>query len=147
MELTFVKCSGKYDGLTIVRHDGTTDSIACPKQRIIPHEMVHYAVESVLSNRGFLSLIREGQSAAFTTGGEDSSEAIERMVETFQAELWGERASAADLISTYEHACEARGHSIATVSADDVEAIRDRLSELTLQWDSLPQNGALTVRF
>lgn len=147
MELRFVKRSGKYDELTIVRSDGTAEVIACPKQGIIPHDMVHYAVESVLAHRGFLSLVEEGQVAAFTTGGEDSDEAVERLVETFQAEMWGGRVSASDLLSTYEHACESRGHRIAAVSPDDVKAIRDRLDELTLQWGVLPQNGALTIRF
>jgi hypothetical protein len=147
MELTFVKRSGKYDELTIVRSDGTAEIISCPKQGIVPHDMVHYAVESMLVHQGFLSLVKEGQTVAFTTGGGDSEEAIERLVETFQAEMWGGRVSAADLLSMYEHACESRGHPIVAISPDDVEAIRERLDEPTLQWDALPKNHALTVRF
>jgi hypothetical protein len=145
MKLTFTKRAGKYDELTIVRADGTSETINCPKQGIIPHDMVHYAVESVLAHRGFFSVINEGQRPAFTTGGEDDEEAIERMVETFQVEMWAERGPAIDLLSTYEHACEARGHRIRAVSLDEVKAIRDYLDKLTLQWDALPDYGFLTV--
>ncbi|GBQ30444.1 hypothetical protein AA12717_3504 [Gluconacetobacter sacchari DSM 12717] len=147
MHLTFVKRGGRYDDLTIVRGDGASETIACPKQGIIPHDMVHYAVESVLAHRGFLSLVQEGQAAGFATGGKESEDAVERLVETFQAEMWGGRVPATDLIAAYEHACAARGHGIAAISSHDVAAIRDRLDDLTHQWAALPQNGALTLRF
>jgi hypothetical protein len=147
MELTFVKRSGKTDELTIVRRDGEPETTACPKQGIIPHDMVHYAVESVLAHRGFLSLVADGKRANFAATGGDSEEAIERLVETFQAEMWGGRVATADLLATYEHACNARGHGVAPISADDIEAIRSRLDELTRQWTALPVNGALSFRF
>ena len=76
MDLTFTKRGGKSDDLTIIRADGTRESIACPKQGIIPHDMVHYAVESVLAARGFLSLVAQGESAAFATTGAADEEAI-----------------------------------------------------------------------
>src|SRR4051812_32114492 len=147
MELRFVKRAGKHDALTIVRSGGTVETVACPKQGIIPHDMVHYAVESVLAHRGFLSLVKDGQALAFAAAGGDGEEAVERLVETFQAEMWGGRVPAADLLATYAHACEARGHGIAPISAEDVAAIRRRLDALTAQWAAVPVNGALTVRF
>jgi hypothetical protein len=147
MELKFVKRPGKHDALTIVRADGAAETVACPKQGIIPHDMVHYAVESVLAHRGFLSLVEEGQTAGFATAGGESEEAVERLVETFQAEMWGGRVPAADLLATYEHACGARGHAAVPVLADDVAAIRGRLDALTAQWAALPIEGALTLRF
>jgi hypothetical protein len=83
MELTFTKRSGKSDDLTIVRDDGTAENIICPKQGIIPHDLVHYAVESVLAHHGFLSLVRDGQAADFSASGTDVHESVERLVETF----------------------------------------------------------------
>jgi hypothetical protein len=147
MELTFIKRSGKSDDLTIVRDGAVAETIICPKQGIIPHDMVHYVVESVLTHHGFLSLVKDGRAADFTISGTDVHESVERLVETFQAEMWGGSVPAADLIATYEHACDARGHAAAPVSRDDVEAIRNRLEDLTLQWAVLPVNGALSVRF
>jgi hypothetical protein len=55
MRLTFTKRDGKYDDLTAGRSDGRTTTIQCPKQGIIPHDMVHFAVESTLARRGFFA--------------------------------------------------------------------------------------------
>jgi len=147
MELTFAKRDGKFDELTIRRENGATETIACPKQGIIPHDMVHFAVESVLAHRGFLSLVEQGGAADFATTGGESEEAIERLVEAFQAELWGGRVPTDELIATYEHACHTRGHGVALVSTGDVEAIRVRLDDLTRQWVAVRVNEALTLRF
>jgi hypothetical protein len=147
MELIFVKRSGKYDDLTIIRSAGDSETIACPKQGIIPHDMVHYAVESVLAHRGFFSLVKAGQELAYATGGDATSLAVERLVETFQAEMWGGRVAASDLLATYAHACEARGHDVAAVSLDDVTAIRERLDALTQQWSALAIHESLRLSF
>jgi hypothetical protein len=145
MRLTFTKGDGKYDVLAVEREGAAAETIRCPKQGIIPHDMVHYAVESMLAHRGFLGLVAEGESAAYTTLGGESEEAIERLVETFQAEMWGGRVPAADLLATYEHACGARGHAPVPVSADDVEAVRARLDDLTERWSQVPVGGSLTL--
>jgi hypothetical protein len=147
MNLTFVKRTGKFDDLVITRSNGVPETIACPKQGIIPHDMVHYAVESVLAHRGFLSLVKDGSAASFAATGGDSEEAIERLVETFQAEMWGGRVRVADLIATYEHACAARAHGVAPVTPDAIEAIRLRLDELTKQWSELAPGEPMQLAF
>ena len=147
MRLTFTKRDGKHDDLAIERGDAPSETIQCPKQGIIPHDMVHYAVESALAHRGFLGMVADGSAAEFATQGGDSEEAIERLVECFQAEMWGGRVPAEELLATYELACEARGHSAAPVSAQDVESVRARLEELTAEWAAVPVNGSLTVEF
>jgi hypothetical protein len=145
MRLTFTKRSGKYDDLSIERPGRTSEALTCPKQGIIPHDMVHYAVESTLSHGGFLGLVADGQAAAFTTTGGETEEAIERLVEVFQAEMWGGRVPASDLIATYEQACDARGHVAVPVSIADVEAIRERLDQLTADWSQVAVNGSLSL--
>lgn len=145
MRLTFTKRAGKYDDLLIERDGKPSETIACPKQGIIPHDMVHYAVESTLAHRGFLSLVADGDAPAFQTGGGDVEEAIERLVENFQAELWGGRVGSEELLASYEHACAARGHPSVPVSSADVQSIRERLDELTERWDAVPLNESLTL--
>jgi hypothetical protein len=145
MRLTFTKRDGKYDDLLIERPDLPPETIQCPKQGIIPHDMVHYAIESTLASGGFLTMVADGSAAAFQTQGGDLEEAIERLVETFQAEMWGGRVPAEDLLATYEHACESKGHGTLPVSAGDVTRIRERLDELTAQWTDVPVHGSLTV--
>jgi hypothetical protein len=145
MRLTFTKRNGKYDDLSIERDSGPGETLACPKQGIIPHDMVHYAVESTLSQGGFLRLVEDGRPAAFTTSGGDAEEATERLVEVFQAELWGGRVPVVELLATYRHACAAHEHPAAPVSEADIQAIRDRLDELLAQWSALPVNSSLTL--
>ena len=147
MRLTFTKRRGKTDDLAI-RRDGAdegVETITCPKQGIIPHDMVHYAVESVLCHRGFLSRVAAGDAMAYTMRGDDAGEAVERLVETFQAEMWGGRVPVADLLATYAHACAARGHAVAPVSPDDIAAIRACLDDLTARWAAVPVGGALDL--
>src|SRR3954452_17180994 len=143
MRLIFTKRDGKYDDLSVERDGRAPETIQCPKQGIIPHDMVHYAIESTLAHSGFLTLVAEGQAASFTTTGGDAEEAVERLVENFQAEMWGGRVSAEDLLASYELACDARGHPAAPVSVADVEAIRARLDDLSERWAALPLNGSL----
>jgi len=145
MKLTFTKRDGKYDDLLIERPDLPADTIQCPKQGIIPHDMVHYAIESTLAKGGFLTMVADGSAAAFQTQGGEAEEAIERLVETFQAEMWGGRVPAADLIATYEHACESKDHWTLPVTAEDVEAIRATIDDLTAKWSDVPIHGSLTV--
>ncbi|MFD1105154.1 hypothetical protein [Sphingobium olei] len=147
MDLIFTKRGGKFDELAVHRPGRASETIQCPKQGIIPHDMVHYAVESTLAHSGFLSLVRNGAAADLTTMGGDSEEAIERLVETFQAEMWGGRVPAEELIATYEHACDARGHGALPVAVADIDAIRLRLDELTTQWSALAVNDAMTLSF
>ena len=145
MRLTFTKRDGKYDDLLIERSDCPPESIRCPKQGIIPHDLVHYAVESSLAHRGFLGMVADGEAAGFATAGGEAEESIERLVECFQAEMWGGRVKAEDLLATYELACEARGHLPAPVSVSDVERIRASLDDLTAKWATVPLNASLTV--
>ncbi len=145
MRLTFTKRAGKYDELVIERNGCVADPIPCPKQGIIPHDMVHYAVESSLRYRGFLGMIADGSNPAFKTRGGEREEAVERLVETFQAEMWGGRVSANELLAVYEHACSAHGHSVVPVSEQDVEAIRELLHQLSKEWACVDENRSMTL--
>ncbi|WP_338501361.1 hypothetical protein V6R86_01340 [Sphingomonas kaistensis] len=94
---------------------------------------------------GFLGMVADGAPAAFTTSGGAEEEAVERLVECFQAEMWGGRVPAGELIAAYEHACAARGHAAVPVSEAEVDAIRARLDELGPRWAAVPVHGSLTL--
>ena len=146
MRLVFTKGSGKHDRLDVQRDGAPAQRIDCPKQGIIPHDMVHFAIESVMAARGFLSSLADGVPATFAPGGE-SAEAIERLVETIQAEAWSGPAEAADLIALYEVACSARGHAAIPVDAAAIETIRARMTDLSARWDAVPVGGKLELEF
>ncbi|MCU6453514.1 hypothetical protein LPN01_05435 [Sphingomonas sp. A2-49] len=147
MLLTFTKRDGKFDDLRVERDGLPSETVQCPKQGILPHDMIHYAVESTVTHKGFLSLLREGRPVAFTTSGGPMEAAVERLVETFQAEMWGGRVPAADLIAVYEHACGTDGPLVAPIAPAEVEAIRQTIDELTHAWSDLPVGQSLSVRF
>lgn len=146
MQLAFTKGGGKYDRLEVRRAGAAPEQTDCPKQGIIPHDMVHYAVEGVMAARGFLSRLADGAPASFAPGGE-AEEAIERLVETIQAEAWSGTAPADELIALYELTCDARGHGAIPVETAAIDAIRARMAELTAQWNAVPVGGALMLDF
>jgi hypothetical protein len=151
MQLTFTKSGGsnpaKYDRLDIVTDAGPLAPIDCPKQGIIPHDMVHYAVESEVAARGFLKLAAAIGDSGIRVGiGDDHARTIERLVETFQAEAWDAApASDADFIALYRVTCEARGDTPLAVDAATLAAIRVRITELSVEWRAIPNGGTMVL--
>ncbi|HET6906779.1 MAG TPA: hypothetical protein VFH52_07515 [Rhodanobacteraceae bacterium] len=146
MQLVFTKGSGKYDRMEVVRGDGAVERIDCPKQRIIPHDMVHYAVENTLEKRGFLTRVREGARADFRMLPEVESDGVERLVEVFQGDAWsGGGSSASDMLDLYRVTCTERGCPMLAVTEADIDAIRARIAELTMQWDGLAVGQSLAL--
>lgn len=148
MKLIFAKGAAKYDRMTIVR-DGRPDAaIDCPKQGIIPHDMVHHAVESVLQARGFLGRVAAGEDADFRMSAEATSDGVERLVEVFQGDGWSGGASGPEaLIDLYRVTCEARRCPMLAVDATTLLAIRARIGELTDAWGDVAVGDTLTLEF
>ena len=145
VKITFIKGSGKVDRMVIDRGDAT-ESIDCPKQRIIPHDMVHYAVESILHKRGFLGRVRDGEAADFRMAAESESDGVERLVEVFQGDAWsGGTSPAVDMIELYQVTCRARECAPIPVLPDDILAVRSRIAELDAVWQALSAGQAVTL--
>ncbi len=147
MQLTFTKGSGKYDRLDIVTDTGPQPPIACPKQGIIPHDMVHFAVEAEVDARGFLGGIAAGGDSGFAAGADNPHHrAVERLVETVQAEAWGGvPVPDADFIALYRVTCDARGDSPLDLDGSTLAAIRARLADLAARWAAVPTGGTLML--
>ena len=145
MELVFTKRNGKYDDLTIRRADGTAEQIQCPKQRIIPHDMVHYAVETVMLQKGFLNKVATGETAVGKMVSDATAESIERLVEAMQGEAWSGEVATDEVLTLYTIACDAWGHAASPVSAVQVDQIRQEIAALSKRWDATPVNGAMVL--
>jgi len=146
MKLLFTKGPGKTDALEVVRPDSRRDVIACPKQRILPHDMMHFAVEQVLGVRGFLTRVREGESAAFVMEPEAMTDAVERLVEVFQGDAWsGGQTPSPDMLDLYAVTCSARGCVALPVDEAAIVAVRERIRALTARWDAVPVGGTLEL--
>lgn len=137
MRITFTKGSGKFDQM-LVHHDGATEVVDCPKQRIIPHDMVHYSVESTLDKRGFLGRVRDGEAANVQMRAEAESDGVERLVEVFQGDAWsGGISSPADVLELYQATCRARQCPPLPVTSEDILAVRSLIADLDQQWQAL----------
>ncbi|OYZ15546.1 MAG: hypothetical protein B7Y35_05585 [Sphingomonadales bacterium 28-64-96] len=147
MKLTFTKGAGKFDRLDIVAADGPRPPIDCPKQGIIPHDMVHWAVESIAEAAGFLHLIADGGDGGFRTGIENrTAQSVERLVEMFQGEGWSQTALPDDeFIALYAVTCEDRGDTPLPITATLLTAIRARIADVTAQWAAVPVGGQLAL--
>lgn len=148
MQLIFTKGAGKMDRMEMIHADRPAEILDCPKQRIIPHDMVHYAVETVLEARGFVSRVAAGEAADFTMKGNAESDGVERLVEAIQGDAWsGGNAPASEMIDIYRVTCEARGCPMLAVDDAAIDAIRGRIAELTAEWDAVPVGGAMALSF
>jgi hypothetical protein len=146
MQLVFTKGSGKYDRMDVVRANGLVDRIDCSKQRIIPHDMVHFVVETTLAKCGFVTRVRDGERADLRMRGEAECDGVERLVEVIQGDAWsGGGSNAAEMLDLYRVTCDARGCPMLVVTADDLDAVRARMAELTVQWEALPIGQSLVL--
>ena len=148
MELQFTKKNGKYDHLAIWKNGTLIGEIDCPKQGIIPHDMVHFGVEKILHKRGFISRIHAGEEANFQMKGEAESDGVERLVEVFQADGWsGWQTSAIEMLDLYQVTCNARLCPALALNEADVESVRVELLRLSRLWNAVDVGGVLNLRF
>jgi hypothetical protein len=137
VDIEFTKGSRKFDEMRITR-DGVVETVACPKQRIIPHDMVHYAVETTLQKRGFLSRVRDGEPANFQMDSKPESDGVERLVEVVQGDAWsGGDAPVMEMLELYQLTCTARDCRPLDIDHEDIVAIRRLVQELDAQWQAL----------
>ncbi len=146
LKLRFTKGSGKVDRLDLIQPDGTTHYVDCPKQRIIPHDMVHFAVEEVLAAQGFLSRVRDGEVADVRMAGNAISDGVERLVEVMQADGWSPGGGAADVIALYHVTCDARSCPPLPITEKLVARLRERIAALTMAWDAVAVGEAMELR-
>ena len=76
---------------------------------------------------------------------EVDAEAIERLVETIQAELWSGRVPSEDVVALYQQSCHARSHPFFPVFDEDIQLIRREVDALTAEWAAMPVQGSLVL--
>ena len=143
--LRFTKGAGKVDFLDLTQPCGTVSRIECPKQRIIPHDMVHFAVEQVLDAHGFLGRVRDGETAGFGMVGNASSDGIERLVEVMQADGWSPGQPAEAVIDLYRVTCDARQCPMLPVDVITIAQLRANIAALTEDWEAVPIGGTMDL--
>jgi hypothetical protein len=146
MEIIFTKGAGKFDLMEVMRPGNSPERVECPEQGIIPHDMVHYAVEHTLAVRGFLGRVMGGETATFGMKPEALSDSVERLVEVFQGDAWsGGKSAASEFMEMYAVTCDARGCHPLPVDAAAIEGVRSTIAELTRRWQAVPVGGSLKL--
>jgi len=139
----------KYDRLRYVRADGSETVSPMPRQGTLPHDLVHYVVESTLPLRhGFLSLVAMGADAAFVmqavhdrANADVETEAVqaEAIVEALQTQLWSANFVREDFDEGVRGACAARGKpALDFAGIDPQRDLFDKALELNARWEQLP---------
>jgi hypothetical protein len=145
----------KYDDLLCVRRDGSTTGCAMPRQGILPHDLVHYVVESVLGWRhAFYGMIGAGadigpaMEQAHDPGNAalaDQAIHAEAVVESLQAQLWSGAFDAAMFDEGVRTACTSRGRSVPALPAGIGRQLFDTVLELDAKWQQVPWHGTLEL--
>ncbi len=150
----------KYDVLRLVRNNGSATTCQMPRQGILPHDLLHFVVESALPLRhGFLSLLARGADAQFVIAAvhdplnkDVEAEAVqaEAIVEGLQSQLWSGAFDQQAFIEGAASACAARDQPPFDFSRLDIDlkhALYERALELHQLWSAAPYYGTLSLEF
>jgi hypothetical protein len=146
MQLVFTKGADKYDRMDVLVDGVCTNTVQCPKQNIIPHDMLHFAVEATLQRRGFIARTLEGDASGFRMISTAESDGVERLVEVLQADGWaGWSSEPAELLDLYRITCEARRCPPLPIGEPEILLVRDRIHQLTAAWQSVNIGEAMRI--
>ncbi|MFM8518490.1 MAG: hypothetical protein ACKODA_11545 [Nevskiaceae bacterium] len=146
MHLIFTKGRGKFDRMDVFVNGVCTSTVQCPKQGIIPHDMLHFAVETTLQLRGFITRTLEGDASGFRMTSTAESDGVERLVEVLQADGWaGWTSEPSALLDLYRVTCEARRCPPLPIGEPEILAVRDRIHTLTTEWQSVKIGESIEI--
>lgn len=148
----------KSDLLVCTRDDGSSTQVAMPRQGVLPHDLLHFVVETALPFRhGFLSQVAGGAGIGFDAGQSYvlgparhvmESAQVESIVEALQSQLWAGAFDPHAFLEGVRLACESRGQPAPALAPLDFKALLfDRARELHAQWMAVPQQQSMTLRF
>jgi hypothetical protein len=142
--------------LTCIRDDGS-----CTWQKsshyFVRHDLIHYAVESVLGYRNaFWGLVAQGKDLddfGTRNGVKDVYTPEEGWAETIVGLLqWpsvsgGPDLTSTELIAMLSQSCADQGTAIPPLSEQQIAQIREQYRALHRRWDQLPDGEILEVGF
>jgi hypothetical protein len=145
------------DVIVATRVDGTRIETRFPHKGPVPHDAVHFFVESELRLRdAFWGHVERGVhpeaiAAMAKAGGHASASRAEapdativqmiqaeRLVECFEADLWGGGSADADLLAVAEAGCTASQVPMLAIDPAAVGRIRTEIARFAEQWRAAP---------
>ncbi len=160
MKLIAIKNSrdARYDTLRCVRHDGSQTTAQMPRQGVLPHDLIHYVVESALRfEHGFLGMVAKGADISFamatahesgTPSAGDQAPQVESLVESLQAQIWAGSFDESQFHEGVEGASSMRGCPVPDLSALErgPAQLYDEVIRLGQQWAQVPFHGELMLQ-
>lgn len=156
MQVTITKQDG-FDRIAIRRANGSVTETRFPKKGPLPHDAIHYFVEDSLALRNaFWGMIASGidpekvQEIAKDAGHASAKRATipqahivellqaERLVECFEAELWGGPSDPATFRDVAQSACEASHVPLPDLDDQAIGTVREKIAALRAQWVPAP---------
>ena len=163
MRVEFTKGRDR-DFILAHRSDGTIAQTTFPKKGLFPHDAIHFVVESELRyvagfwGRVFAGVSPEEVGALAKAGGHHSASRAEqplaevveliqaeRIVECFEAEIWGEPADAATFQGVLAAACSQSRVPSPILGDENIRRIREQLNRLVAQWEKLPIGDSIVL--
>ncbi|MEI6641035.1 MAG: hypothetical protein WCL10_03300 [Novosphingobium sp.] len=159
MIIRITKGSGE-DHVAIVRADGSRTETRFPWKGPVPHDAVHVIVERELGLAGaFWGMVADGrhpediQARAKAGGHASASRAgvpdagvvellqAERLVECYEALLWGGGGTLDDVLAMAEPSCAASHVACPAIGAAQHEAIVVAVAALADDWRAAPRGA------
>jgi hypothetical protein len=148
VSITFHKGGARKQDTVVIESARQKHILRAWRQGIIPHEMVHYAVEKVFDElRGFIRFIGDGVKDAevLEKGGVEALYS-EALVNVFQQELFGVLPPGDEAFLEFFNEISRRETKFSkgedffeyAPSPVKIEATRALLRELTASWNNLP---------
>lgn len=155
-EIKFTKATAEQrDLLTIVRQDGSVSKVAL-EPGFIQHDLMHYAVETILKIRGgFLDLVMQGRAISDFDQPESEwdfqlpieATHVEVYVGLFQLELWNGQPHD-DFANEIERVCREQGVPLPRlIGTGELRRIRRCFAEVNHAWEQLLPGETLTLPF
>ena len=161
MDVEFTK-GERADRIEARRADGTVAAFGLPKKGPVPHDAVHLFVEEALSvTEGFWGQIARGvepdalQEMAKLAGHASASRArvpdpsivaivqAERIVEAFEADLWGGGSDNESLRAMVEAGCQQSLVPPLNLSDATIDRVRDRLAQFRDDWQRMAPGASV----
>ena len=148
----------KLDRLVCLRPDGTRTQSAMPRQGILPHDLLHWVVESALPLRwGFLGQVAAGADADYVMARvhdpdkaavEQQAAQTEAVVEALQTQLWAGAFDLSAFLEGVRSACDAREQPLLDLGGCDAQReLYERALDLQAQWQALAFHQSLQLDF
>lgn len=159
MRIAFKKKTGGRFDLICVRDDGSVSrgkSVPGMGEAAIPHDLVHYAVETVLGlRRGFYGLVAEGwgidelltPDGKKEYAGNNDAQLAELLVSMFQSEMGYQPENKAKFHEILAGRCAEAGLIMPIITDARLAQVRESLVSFEARWRAMKTDDVLQVEF